>query len=46
LGRACCISAGGLEWLPQSKIFTDEEFIRLIQAAAMLGLNKIRLTSR
>lgn len=41
---AYCIPVGGLEWLPQSKILTDDEIIRVVQAAAALGINKIRLT--
>lgn len=41
---AYCMPAGGLEWLPQTNLLTDDEIVRIVQAAARLGLMKIRLT--
>lgn len=41
---AYCMPAGGLDWLPQSKMLTDDEIVRIVKAAAGLGIKKIRLT--
>ena len=39
-----CMPAGGLEWVPQSEILTNDEIVQIVQAAARLGIKKIRLT--
>lgn len=41
---AYCMPAGGLGWLPQTNMLTDDEIVRIVQAAARLGIKKIRLT--
>jgi cyclic pyranopterin phosphate synthase len=41
---AYCMPAGGLDWLPQSNMLTDDEIVRIVRAAAGLGITKIRLT--
>ena len=41
---AYCMPAGGLDWLPQSNMLTDDEIVRIVRAAAGLGIKKIRLT--
>ena len=41
---AYCMPAGGLDWLPQTNVLTDDEIVRVVQAAAALGINKIRIT--
>ena len=39
-----CMPEGGLKWLPPSETLTNDEIIQIVQAAARLGINKIRLT--
>lgn len=39
-----CMPAGGVNWLAKSKILTDDEIVRIVKAAATLGIKKIRLT--
>lgn len=39
-----CMPARGLPWLPQSELLNDDEIVRVVRAAANLGISKIRLT--
>ncbi len=39
-----CMPPGGLDWTPQSDVLSNDEIIRVVQAAAALGMKKIRLT--
>lgn len=41
---AYCMPAQGLRWIPRRDCLTDDEIIRVVQTAAALGINKIRLT--
>ncbi len=41
---AYCLPAEGVKWLPNNEILSAEEIIRVAQAAARLGITKIRLT--
>lgn len=39
-----CMPPDGLDWTPQSEVLSNEEIVQVIQAAAALGIKKIRLT--
>lgn len=39
-----CMPPGGLDWTPQSDVLSNDEIIRVVQAAAALGMTTIRLT--
>ncbi|MFZ5648254.1 MAG: GTP 3',8-cyclase MoaA [Bacillota bacterium] len=39
-----CIPPGGVKILPHGEILRNEEFVRLIKAASLVGIRKIRLT--
>lgn len=39
-----CMPPDGLDWTPQSEVLSDDEIILVIQAAAALGMKKVRLT--
>lgn len=39
-----CMPPSGLDWSPQSDVLSNDEIVRVVQAASLLGMNKIRLT--
>ena len=39
-----CMPAGGLDWVSHTEILADDEIVRIVQTAAALGINKVRLT--
>ncbi|MEN6474793.1 MAG: GTP 3',8-cyclase MoaA [Syntrophaceae bacterium] len=39
-----CMPENGIDWLPHERIMRYEEFLRIIQVAARLGVDKVRLT--
>jgi cyclic pyranopterin phosphate synthase len=39
-----CMPTGGLKWLPRKEILSNNEIVQVVQTAAALGINKIRLT--
>ncbi len=39
-----CMPADGLEWTPQNEVLSNDEIIRIVRAAAALGMKKVRLT--
>jgi len=39
-----CMPAKGLSWIPNNQLVSDDEIIQVVQAAANLGITKIRLT--
>jgi GTP 3',8-cyclase len=41
---AYCLPESGVKWLPDVTLLTADEIIRVAQAGARLGINKIRLT--
>jgi cyclic pyranopterin phosphate synthase len=41
---AYCQPEGGLAWMPPDSIITEDEIVRVVEAAAALGISKVRLT--
>lgn len=41
---AYCMPAGGLDWIPKDDLLSDDEIVRVVRAAAGLGIEKVRLT--
>lgn len=41
---AYCMPGGNIHWLPQAKILSNAEILQVVEAAAELGIRKIRLT--
>jgi len=39
-----CMPRGGVLWMPHSEILSYEEILSVVQVAAELGINKVRLT--
>lgn len=39
-----CMPAGGVQFLPQEEVLSYEEILRVIDAAAQLGIHRIRVT--
>ena len=39
-----CMPEEGVEWVPHSSILSYEQIVRLVGAAAQLGVEKVRLT--
>lgn len=39
-----CMPPDGLEWTPQGEVLSNAEIVHVVQAAAALGMKKIRLT--
>lgn len=41
---AYCLPASGTQWLPREELLTADEIVRVAEAAANLGVSRIRLT--
>lgn len=41
---AYCLPASGTQWLPREDLLSADEIVRVVEAAARLGVSKIRLT--
>ena len=41
---AYCMPESGVQWLPKEAVITEDEIVRVAEAAASLGITKIRLT--
>ncbi len=41
---AYCQPASGLSWIPEDRLLNKDDFVRLAEAAASLGITKIRIT--
>jgi len=41
---AYCLPAGGIQWTPLADMLSNEEILRFVEAAAALGIRKVRLT--
>jgi len=41
---AYCLPASGTQWLPREDLLSTDEIVRVVEAAANLGVSKIRLT--
>ena len=41
---AYCMPAKGVDWLPRTQSLSSDEILRVVRAAARLGISKIRLT--
>jgi cyclic pyranopterin phosphate synthase len=41
---AYCLPVGGIEWTPLADMLTSEEILHFVEAAAALGICKVRLT--
>lgn len=39
-----CVGSGPVRWLPKESLLTDEELVRVVTAAARLGITKLKLT--
>lgn len=39
-----CMPSGGLNWMPQSEVLSNNEVVKIVRVAAALGINKVRLT--
>ncbi len=39
-----CMPEGGVKWIPHSQLLSYEEILRTVEAAAELGVNKVRIT--
>lgn len=39
-----CMPPDGLDWMPQGELLSNDEIILVVQAAAALGIKKVRLT--
>src|SRR5512133_3942411 len=41
---AYCQPASGLQWIPETHLLNKDDFVHLAEAAASLGITKIRIT--
>lgn len=41
---AYCMPEEGIQWMPKEMVITSDEFARFVEAAASLGITKVRLT--
>lgn len=41
---AYCMPEEGIQWMPREMVITSDEFARFVEAAASLGITKVRLT--
>ena len=39
-----CIGSGGVQFLPEEELLTDDELVRVVTAAAGLGITRLKLT--